>query len=143
MKALPTRILTLTGVLLAGLSVLALAPAASRADEAKDAIQRNQPHATGIYACLAYSPSTQKVGQARNCATIEDAQQAAVQACGAPDARPVIWATQYRYFALARSKFGTSGGTGRTAAEARANALDALHEHHENGEVFFCWYGGE
>jgi hypothetical protein len=95
------------------------------------------------YAALAYSPSTGKYGWAQGYAATGVAKQAAVDACKAPDARPVIWGPDGRYYALAAGKDGSAGATGVTAAKAKADALELCLEHTTDCKLVFCFFAND
>ena len=161
MNTLRTRTLTLAGLLLAGLAVLTQAPAAARGDGAdwqdpdyqswrhiQDQIIGGNhpgygPAVTQLYAAVAYSPSTGRYGWAKGYATLQAARQGAVEACNEPDARPVIWAPDGRYFALAAGKDGAAGATATTAVRAKAIALQECSEHTTDCKILYCFYAGD
>ena len=80
--------------------------------------------ASDHYAAIAYSPSTKNWGYSYNYSSLQAAQNAAVSHCKAADAKPMGWASNGAYCALA---LGTNGayacGYGPTAQAAQNNAL--------------------
>jgi Domain of unknown function (DUF4189) len=105
-----------------------------------DGIDVAPPARRATYTAIAYSPSLGRQGWGRNYSTIRAAQQAAMRACGGRDARPVIWGASGSYLALAVGDNGAAGATGRTAAQARAGALQECRRHTTNSQVCVVVY---
>lgn len=104
--------------------------AARRADEAWRKRVYGDPRSTPAapasddYGAIAYSPATGRYGYSWSYGTLAAAQRAAIASCKADDARPVAWARNNYYCALAVGTDDAWGtGSGPTAAAARAMAL--------------------
>jgi serine/threonine-protein kinase len=80
------------------------------------------PTPDGIYAAIAYSPSTGRHGVADRCTNVGDAERLALQSCDAPDGRVVVWAN-HDWCALAVGEdkcFGFAWGRSRDEVEHQA-----------------------
>lgn len=84
------------------------------------------PPKSGFYAAIALSPSTGKIGHsAGKGRTKEEAQQLAVKACDAKDAKAFMWSDQWVAVAVAEGNRGVAGfGPGATRAIAEKAALE-------------------
>lgn len=98
------------------------------------------PRSRVTYSAIAYSPSLGRQGWARNYATPQAAQLAAMRACGGRDVRPIIWGASGSYLALAVGDGGAAGATGRTASQARAAALQECRRYTTNCKVYVVIY---
>jgi hypothetical protein len=90
------------------------------------------------YTAIAFSYSLGRQGWAQGYPT----RQAAVRNCGGRDARRVIWGSGGSYLALAVGDSGAAGATGRTPAQASANALQECRRHTTNCRVYVNIYAG-
>ncbi len=88
------------------------------------------------YSAIAYSRSLGRQGSARNHTSLRAAQRAALSVCGGHDVRLVVWGASGTYMALAVGDDGAAGATGRTAAQARANALRKCRRLTTNCQVY-------
>jgi hypothetical protein len=153
MSALQVSIVKLAALVLVGLAALTLTSASSRADERDEENRRdrmrqrerwaeadNAPSADGDrYAAIAYSATTRRYGYAWDYDSLAKAQRVAVAGCKAADARPVTWAKNGWYCALAQGADGSYGsGSGPTAASARMAALSECRKHNNDCRVVVC-----
>jgi hypothetical protein len=92
---------------------------------------------TGVFAALAFSPSTGKIGQTVGKAkTIEEAQKLALEDCDAPDAKAFMWGDLWIAVAVGVDRPGVAGfAPGATREAAEKAALEQAMKFAKGGAV--------